>query len=223
MDRAQEVRLLSAFGARLNKTATTKACHGLSTVIMGYTISKDNTAGDSYRNDCILKEWGQKRERHDPQQQSRMRPTQQQESLWPGIQLQADIPKTWQSSQIDTSRSTATSTVCETCGQRFGNAKKMLRHRQEVHCDLLSPQYICKCSHQTARKDNYIRHLRVSCKMKLEPGLLFLCKCQETFELYDDHLAHVKICGRILPRQRTISTRAAASTLATSLPQIPGG
>ncbi|KAL0930337.1 uncharacterized protein CTRU02_214412 [Colletotrichum truncatum] len=48
---------------------------GLSAVAMSYTISKDNTAGDSFRHDCLLEEWGQKKQRHSSQRQSRMRQT----------------------------------------------------------------------------------------------------------------------------------------------------
>ncbi|KAL0930336.1 DnaJ domain-containing protein [Colletotrichum truncatum] len=60
MDPPREVHLLSAYGARLGRTTTPKVSTGLSAVAMSYTISKDNTAGDSFLQDSLLGEWGQK-------------------------------------------------------------------------------------------------------------------------------------------------------------------
>nr|XP_036574175.1 C2H2 transcription factor [Colletotrichum truncatum]XP_036585087.1 C2H2 transcription factor [Colletotrichum truncatum]KAF6780565.1 C2H2 transcription factor [Colletotrichum truncatum]KAF6794855.1 C2H2 transcription factor [Colletotrichum truncatum] len=80
MDPDQEIHLLSAFGARLGRTAIPKASNDLSAVSMSYTISRDNTAGDNFRNDCLLEEWGQKRQRHLLDKQVSMPSTQQQKS-----------------------------------------------------------------------------------------------------------------------------------------------
>lgn len=84
------------------------------------------------------------------------------------------------------------STHCEPCGSTLGTTREWHRHMQTVHS---AAKYMCKCLYSAARKDNYIRHLTKSCKAKEDAGSLF-CICGKEDSNFDEHLAHVKVCGK---------------------------
>ncbi|KAH9243996.1 hypothetical protein K456DRAFT_45868 [Colletotrichum gloeosporioides 23] len=50
-----------------------------------------------------------------------------------------------------------------------------------------------QCVDSTARKDNYLRHLK-SCKMKDKTGPSFFCICGTEHNNLEEHSNHVKDC-----------------------------
>lgn len=82
------------------------------------------------------------------------------------------------------------STQCEHCGSTLSAPRELQRHMRTVHG---TAWYMCKCVHSTARKDNYLRHLK-SCKMKDKTGPSFFCICGTEHNNLEEHSNHVKDC-----------------------------
>lgn len=79
------------------------------------------------------------------------------------------------------------------CGISFTQNRDLGRHVRSVHALEDEPVYQCRCSYKSARKDNYMRHLR-RCTKGHELHT-FICICGLACGEKMDHVAHLGLCG----------------------------
>lgn len=83
---------------------------------------------------------------------------------------------------------------CTLCGKAFRRKTELTRHVDGPHASPNTLMYSCRSAHyQTARKDNYMRHL-AKCAMKRKSTSVFRCRCGIANDDESSFFAHIQKC-----------------------------